>query len=205
MTDLDRRSRPAHPPERNRLTPTEFARQAETLRPRLRGVAQQILGNDPQLEDVVQDAIVHGLRALERFRHEAKLSTWMHRIVTNTALMHLRSRRRRPEQFLEELPCAKVELRPQNDHGERTPERQLLDRETIQSLTRALAIEPEFTRDLVALACVEERSHAEVAARLGLTKSAVKTRLFRARARLRASMDEHASASATESSLENVG
>ncbi len=198
MTTLDMRSPTAREPlgasggsgSTARLTPAAFAQQAEAMRPRLRSVARRVLGDDPHVEDVVQEAIVQGRRALARFRGEAKLTTWMHRIVTNAALMHLRRHRRCPE-----LPFGDVSI-PLASHvaqasgrADETPERRLLERERIQRLSEALALEPESTRDLVALSCVEECSHSEVAARLGLSKSAVKTRLFRTRQRLRATLD----------------
>lgn len=59
-------------------------------------IVYRTLGPDADLDDIVQEAFVQIFRSLARFRGDAKLTTWIYRIVTNVARMHLRSRRARP-------------------------------------------------------------------------------------------------------------
>src|ERR1044072_248901 len=54
-------------------------------------------------QDVVQSAYLSAFRALEHFEGNCQLSTWLHRIVVNTALMRLRSRKRKPEEWIEDI------------------------------------------------------------------------------------------------------
>src|SRR5690349_14219077 len=70
---------------------------------RLLAVARRFVRNDADAQDIVQTAYLSAFRALGRFEGECQLSTWLHRIVVNTALMKLRSRRRKPEQSIDEL------------------------------------------------------------------------------------------------------
>src|SRR4029078_5197116 len=57
-------------------------------------VARRIVGSEEHARDVVQDAFMNAFRSLDRFEGNAKLSTWLHRIVVNAALMRLRTRKR---------------------------------------------------------------------------------------------------------------
>src|SRR5882724_5621431 len=70
---------------------------------RMLATARRLLGSDQDAEDAVQDAFLQAHRAIDGFNGDAKISTWLHRIVVNAALMKLRSRRRKPEQPIEEL------------------------------------------------------------------------------------------------------
>ena len=66
-------------------------------------MARRIVGSEEDARDVVQDAFLNAFRSLDRFEGNAKLSTWLHRIVVNAALMKLRTRKRKPEQSIETL------------------------------------------------------------------------------------------------------
>jgi RNA polymerase sigma-70 factor (ECF subfamily) len=70
---------------------------------RLLAVARRILGSDEEARDAVQDAFLRAFRGLEGFEGGSRLSTWLHRIAVNAALMKLRTRRRKPEESLEPL------------------------------------------------------------------------------------------------------
>ena len=70
---------------------------------RLLAVAQRILRNEDDARDAVQTAYLSAFRSIARFEAGCRLSTWLHRIVVNAALMKLRSRRRRPEESIEPL------------------------------------------------------------------------------------------------------
>src|SRR5687767_13735229 len=70
---------------------------------RLLAVARRLTRNDEDARDVVQTAYLSAFRALSAFEGTCQLSTWLHRIVVNTALMRLRSRRRKPEESIDVL------------------------------------------------------------------------------------------------------
>src|SRR5688500_20390759 len=70
---------------------------------RLLAVARRIVGTEEDARDVVQDAFLNAFKSFDRFEGNAKLSTWLHRIVVNAALMKLRTRKRKPEQSIESM------------------------------------------------------------------------------------------------------
>ncbi|HEX2059765.1 MAG TPA: sigma-70 family RNA polymerase sigma factor, partial [Thermoanaerobaculia bacterium] len=71
--------------------------------PRLLRLARHLLGNEEDARDVLQDAMVSVHRSIDRFASGSALSTWLHRIVVNAALMKLRTKRRHPEEDIEPL------------------------------------------------------------------------------------------------------
>ena len=70
---------------------------------RLLSVTRRILCNDEDARDAVQDALLSAFRSLDRFEGGSLVSTWLHRIAVNAALMKLRTRRRKPEESIEHL------------------------------------------------------------------------------------------------------
>lgn len=155
---------------------------------RLLAVARRFLGSEEEARDAVQDAFLSAYRSLDRFEEEARLSTWLHRIVVNGALMRLRSRRRRPEEPIEKLL-------PRFDAGGmsvefprewKAPAQRLLERKETRSIVRDnIEKLPDGYRAVLLLRDIEERDTEETARLLGLTAGAVKVRLHRARLALR--------------------
>ena len=152
--------------------------------PRMLSTARRLMGNEEDARDVVQSAYLSAFRAIGQFEGSAQLSTWLHRIVVNTALMRLRSRRRRPEESIEALLPA---FQADGHFVERfsswdVPADQILERkETRLLVRRAIEQLPETYRTVLILRDIEEFSTQEVAEMLELTPSAVKVRLHRAR------------------------
>ena len=70
---------------------------------RMLAVARRMLNNEDEAQDAVQEAFLSAFKAIGRFKADAKLSTWLHRIVVNACLMRIRTRRRRPERSIEEM------------------------------------------------------------------------------------------------------
>src|SRR5579864_7785146 len=70
---------------------------------RLLSVARRILGNDDEAREAVHEAFVAAFRARQQFHGDARISTWLHRIAVNAALMRLRSRKRRAEEPIDAL------------------------------------------------------------------------------------------------------
>ena len=68
----------------------------------------KVVGPSPELEDLLQESYLQLLKSLRHFRGDAKVTTFLHRVCVNVALMHLRSRRRRPEDLTDELPHAEA-------------------------------------------------------------------------------------------------
>jgi RNA polymerase sigma-70 factor (ECF subfamily) len=155
---------------------------------RLLAVARRLLRSEEEARDALQEAYLQAFRALPRFEGQARVSTWLHRIVVNAALMRLRRRKARPEEPIDPLlPSfrqdghAAVEFRSWQESAE-----ELLARAEIRARVRA-AIDrlPETYRTVLLLRDVEELETAEVAELLGVTPNAVKIRLHRARQALR--------------------
>jgi RNA polymerase sigma-70 factor (ECF subfamily) len=161
-----------------------FEELVRTFGGRLLAVARRFVRNDEDARDVVQSAYLSAFRALDQFEGNCQLSTWLHRIVVNTALMRLRSKRRKPEESIEDLLPA---FQEDGHHVEQfsdwnTPADQLLERHQTRVTVRACIDRlPDNYRVVLLLRDIEERSTQEVAEALAMTPTAVKVRLHRAR------------------------
>ena len=151
---------------------------------RLLTVARRILRNDEDARDAVQQAFLSAFRALSEFNGQSRLSTWLHRIVVNAALMKIRSRARRPEESIEELL---PRFQADGHHAERfsdlssSVDQLLMQRETRHRVRAAIDRLPESYRTVLMLRDIEELDTEETARALGSTTNAVKIRLHRAR------------------------
>ena len=161
-----------------------FELMVRTFGGRLLAVARRFVRNEDDARDVVQSAYLSAFRALEQFEGSAQLSTWLHRIVVNTALMRLRSRRRKPEESIEDLLPSFLE---DGHHVEQfsewaMPADRLLEREDARAAVRScIAQLPESYRQVLLLRDIEELTTDEVARMLCATPTAIKVRLHRAR------------------------
>ena len=171
-----------------------FETLVRTYTPRLLAVARRMLGNDEDAHDAVQDGFFNAFRAMDRFEGQSKLSTWLHWIVVNSALMKLRTRRRKPEESLEPLLPAFAE---NGHHAEQfsawsEPADRLAERAEVGEVVReAIRSLPESYREVLVLRDIEELNTEETAHALGITPNAVKIRLHRARQGLRTVLDQH--------------
>lgn len=164
-----------------------------TTSTRLLAVARRIVGSDEDARDVVQEAFISAFKALGGFEGHAKLSTWLHRIVVNKALMRLRTRKRKPEEPIEPLlPSFKEDghqAQPTADWHDGADV--TLERAETRAFVRS-QIErlPDTYRTVLLLRDIEEMNTPETAVMLGITENAVKIRLHRARQALRALLAE---------------
>lgn len=160
---------------------------------RLLGVARRILGNEDDANDAVQEAFLSAFRSLDRFEGGSRLSTWLHRITVNAALMKLRTKRRKPERQIEDL----LPVFEDGGHlirqgsGWSAPE----DGEAIQDEVRTLIrgkidALPDDYRTVLILRDIEGLDTKQAATYLEITPAAVKTRLHRARQALRSLLEE---------------
>jgi RNA polymerase sigma-70 factor, ECF subfamily len=158
---------------------------------RLLGLARRLTNNDEDARDVLQDAFLSAFRAMDRFAGESRLSTWLHRIVVNTALMKLRARRRRPEEPLDPLlPTFASDGRSAERYAEwPDAERAIEQRETRERVRGGIERLPESHRTVLMLRDIEGLDTRETATMLGITENAVKIRLHRARQALRTLLD----------------
>jgi RNA polymerase sigma-70 factor (ECF subfamily) len=162
-----------------------FEAMIRTFGARMLSVARRIVGNDEDARDVVQSAYLSAFRAIGAFEGSAQLSTWLHRIVVNTALMRLRSRRRKPEESIDALlPAFKADghFVERFSSDESLAADRLLERKETRRIVRdAIEQLPEAYRTVLILRDIEEMPTKEVADALEMTTSAVKVRLHRAR------------------------
>jgi RNA polymerase sigma-70 factor (ECF subfamily) len=151
---------------------------------RLLAVARRICANEEDARDALQSAYLSAFRSLERFEGSCQLSTWLHRIVVNMALMRLRTRRRKPEEQMDTLlPAFQEDGHHVEQFSEWTlPADVLLERADARAAVRScIAQLPDAYRQVLLLRDIEELSTDEVARMLGATSTAVKVRLHRAR------------------------
>jgi RNA polymerase sigma factor (sigma-70 family) len=143
-------------------------------------IIRATIGGHPEVEDIVQQTALKALTHLAQFRFEAAFRTWLIRIGVNEARQWRRRYASSP--FVDLTPRAFSELRIA-DHGP-SPLIECQRKQTGTHLAAALARLPEKYRNVIVLRDFEDLSISEVAARLGLTISAVKARHGRARQKI---------------------
>ncbi len=158
---------------------------------RLLQVARRFL-KEEDARDALQEALLSAFKSIDRFDGKAKISTWLHRIVVNAALLRLRKKSTQMEESLEPLLPTFLEDGHRADPGAIWPEspEEAVGRSQVQGIVRqAIDSLPVNYRTVVLLRDIEELSGAETGELLGLTPGAVKVRLHRARQALREILD----------------
>jgi len=165
---------------------------------RLLAVTRRYLHNEEDARDTVQDTFLSAFRALPTFTEGSLLSTWLHRIAINAALMKLRTRKRRPEDSIEDLLPKFIEDGHREDGHRGNPMRPwkepegLLQQHETRTVVRASIDRlPETYRTVLLLRDIEGLDTEEVAQMLDISPNAVKIRLHRARQALRTLLDPH--------------
>jgi RNA polymerase sigma-70 factor (ECF subfamily) len=160
---------------------------------RMLAVARRYLRNEADAQDCVQDAFIQAYKNIKNFEQRSSVETWLHRIVVNTALMKIRSTKRRPEDLIED----KAELF--DDNGMRlemeaeislSVEEVVVTEETRTTIRQHINQLPETPRKLLLLRDIEGYNTEETANLLGMTVGNVKTGLHRARLLLKKSLLE---------------
>ncbi len=169
---------------------TAFEELVNRYEPKIFHLAQNITQNREDAEDVMQDAFLKSFEHLGDFHGDSRFYTWLVRITVNEALMKLR--KRRPNQVsLDEPVETDDDLIPREveDWGP-TPEQRYAQAELNEILTEVInELDPTF-RVVFLLRDVEELSTEETAELLGLSVPAVKSRLLRARLKLRQKLNK---------------
>jgi RNA polymerase sigma factor (sigma-70 family) len=138
------------------------------------------MGNDPDIDDVAQQAVFKAFMHLEQFRYEGGFRTWLIRIALNEVIQNWRKRVASRAVVVEPFTLASVSVADPKD----SPFRLCVRSQTARLLQSAVATLPERYRLVIRMRDFEERSVAEVAEALSLTTAAVKTRHHRARQRM---------------------
>jgi len=186
---------------------TGFDQIYERFRNQVHRVALRITQNPQDAEDVVQESFLLTFLHLDSFSGKSKLSTWITRIAINAALMKIR-KRRRYEFSLDEIQersstglCREIA----SDHP--SPDQQLLLRELEQILTEVIGQLPPRLCQVVDLYYLQEVPASECAQMLGISLENVKSRVLRARRKLRPVFERrfgHPTAGVGPGCIENI-
>lgn len=167
----------------------EFARLVDMYSGPIYRLGIKMLGNPQDAEDVLQNTFMKALQFIHTFEGRSSLSTWLYRIATNEALMLIR--RRHPETDLG-TDDADEETKPENFIDWCClPENELLSGEARSHLDKAIQTLPEKLRIVFLLRDIEGLSIEATVQILGISETAVKTRLLRARLRLREELSNY--------------
>jgi RNA polymerase sigma-70 factor, ECF subfamily len=163
----------------------------ELIRPYERSIyvsAFLVLRNPADAEEVAQEAVLKAFRRLSQFRGESKFSTWIIQITINEARMRRRKDRRELyESMDQDIAVDEATTYVPRDFADwrEIPSESLQRTEFREALVGAILRLPEKYRDVFILRDVEHMTAAETAAALGIEEGNVRTRLVRARLRLR--------------------
>ncbi len=148
---------------------------------------QRVLGQlnvaPTDVEDLAQEVFLRVYRNLHRFRGQSSFYTWLYRITVNVFFDH-NKKRKRADVRLQRLQNAMVDVSnhcPDPDD----PFRAAFERFTSETFSRAIETLPEPFRDVVAMREVDDLSYEEIALQTGISIGTVRSRLSRARARLK--------------------
>jgi RNA polymerase sigma-70 factor (ECF subfamily) len=154
-------------------------------------LAIQLLGDPSAAEDVVQETFVSAITHRDTFEGRSKLSSWLYRIGYNAAMGRLRARQEEPLPEDEPDDEAPAPLPHNLVEWNLTPEQLQQDSEAAEVLQKAIAALPMKYRVVFFLRDMEDQSTEQTAEVLGLTETAVKVRLHRARLALRELLSEY--------------
>ena len=138
------------------------------------GVLYKVVGPSSELEDLLQESYLQLMKALKNYRGESKVTTFLHRVCVNVGLMHLRTRRRRPEEPTAELPAVEAGTESNPEHAARVKQAAAMMEKALTALSPEKAA--VFTYHEILGMKPEEISELE-----GIPVNTVRSRLNRAR------------------------
>lgn len=160
-------------------------------RRRCTNLATAILRNRGDAEEETQNACWKAFKHIDQFHGQAEFSTWLLRIVENQCLMLIRQRRIAQFVHLDDLDPERRNASTQLPAPDADPEGALGKQEVLRVLQAEIRAIPPLLRKVLELRDVDEMPVGDLAAVLGITVAAVKSRLLRARAELRKRMQRH--------------
>lgn len=159
----------------------------------LLAVTRRILKNEEEARDAVQETFVAAFRNIGEFQSESRVSTWLHRIAVNFALMKLRIQKRREQDVDALLPAFQPDgHQVESSVGWPETAEDILQREQSRALVRQCIDQlPEPYRVVLVLRDIEQLPADVVAEKLQITRDNLKVKLHRARQALRTLLDPH--------------
>lgn len=161
-------------------------------------VLYKILRHEEDTQDALQDTFVSAYRALPRFRQDARFSTWIYRIATNAALMKARARKNNMVSLDHPTEDPDAQSAWELPDWSATPDEEIMTGETRRIMEDAIQALPPEQRAAFVLHDIQDLSSAETAQAMGITVSAVNSRLHRARVFLRDRIGRHLNVSDSE-------
>ena len=184
--------------------PAEFSKLVDAYSTKIYRLAIKMLNQQQDAEDVLQETFLKAYRGIKSFDGRSKISTWLFRIASNEALMVIR--KKHPDTISIDEPI-------QTEEGEQEPvqivdwcclpEEELLSEETKQKLDVAVQKLPQRLKVVFILRDINDLSTHETAEILGLTDTAVKTRLSRARLKLREELSAYFGSKTSDIKMED--
>ena len=155
----------------------------------------RVVGDRDDAEDLTVETFVNAYKAWGRFRGDSKVSTWLHQIAVNNCKNRFkqkdRQREREPISLDDSIETDSGELSREVADWRNAPERMLLDQEFSEQIQKAVEALPLEYRTVLILAQQDNHSYEEIAQITGLSIPAVKTRLHRARNRVRQRLEPY--------------
>lgn len=171
---------------------SEFAKLVDTYSGVIYRLGLKMLNNDQDAEDILQETFIKAYKALPRFDGRSSLSTWLYRIATNEALMLLRRRKRIELSIDQPFDQGDEDVEPMEIVDFCClPEQELISTEARAHMDQAITDLPHSLRLVFLLREIEGLSTRETGEILDLSDTAVKTRLSRARLRLRQDLSHY--------------
>jgi RNA polymerase sigma-70 factor (ECF subfamily) len=165
-----------------------FLSLVERHRTYLYNLALRMTGNEQDAKDVVQETLLNAYLHLDQFERRADLRTWLHRILVNCALDHLRSLRRRPD-LSDPRPISDVADTAVSSLPD--PERLVASADWRRCVSAAMDTMSPLERVTFALRHFEGCSINEIAQALGIGNNAAKQHIFRAVRKIRLALEPH--------------
>lgn len=137
-------------------------------------VLYRVVGQSPDLEDLLQESYIQLMRALKGYHGESRVTTFLHRVCVNVGLMHLRSRRRRPEDATDEVPEGHAGEASDPERAAQVAQASLLVRRALATMSEEKATVFVY-HDLLGL------RPEEIAEQVEIPVNTVRSRLNRAR------------------------
>jgi RNA polymerase sigma-70 factor (ECF subfamily) len=156
---------------------------------RLYRLARATLRNDAEAEDALQDAYLHAYRSMSQFRGDARIFTWLSRLVLNECFARIRRSARRQNVIpIVDAPDYVEQADAMTTHDDTAPDEALARSQVRALLERKLDELPELFRIVFVLRSIEEMSVEETAQCLNIPEATVRSRHFRARSMMRESL-----------------
>jgi RNA polymerase sigma-70 factor (ECF subfamily) len=151
------------------------------------GITRDVADAEDTLQEVLLKAYIH----IGEFEGRSAFSSWLTRIAINSALMLSRKKRSQLVYSFESISDVDAFKLPEPMETSRSPEESCIQNALEDKLTQAIRHLPTNLRVVMQIRCREDASIAEIAKMLGISESAVKSRLLRARSRIRIRLGEN--------------